>query len=68
MKFEQYCREIAKELNLDLELVEKICKYQFKFTKDVMQDPDDYHNILYNKLFKFKLKPRFLNDKTKAYR
>lgn len=33
-----------------------------------MQDPDDYHNILYNKLFKFKLKPRFLNDKTKAYR
>lgn len=32
-----------------------------------MKDPDDYREILFNKLFKFKLKSRFKDNKTKDY-
>ena len=41
--------------------------YEFRFTTDVMKDPEDYHDILFNKLFRFTLKPRFKVDKTKKY-
>lgn len=27
-----------------------------------MRDPEDSHDILFNKLFKFKLKPKFRNN------
>uniref|UniRef100_A0AAU8BBG3 Uncharacterized protein n=1 Tax=Dulem virus 42 TaxID=3145760 RepID=A0AAU8BBG3_9CAUD len=32
-----------------------------------MQDPNDYHDVLFNNLFRFKLKTRFANDKTRDY-
>jgi len=32
-----------------------------------MKDPDDYHDILFNKLFRFSLKPRFKIDKQSDY-
>jgi hypothetical protein len=32
-----------------------------------MKDPEDYREILFNKLFKFKLKSRFKDNKTKNY-
>lgn len=37
------------------------------FTIDVMKSDTDYHEILFNKLFKFKLKRRFKDNKTKKY-
>ena len=67
MSIEKTCREIAKELNEDYDLVYNIVMYQFRFTTDVMKDPDDYHDILFNKLFRFKLKNRFKDNKTKDY-
>ena len=33
----------------------------------VMKDDEDYHDILFNQLFKFKLKGRFKDNKTKPY-
>mgnify|MGYP003403522153 FL=1 len=48
---------------MDLEEVKQIVLYQFYFTKQVMQDPDDTHDILFNKLFRFKLKSRFKENK-----
>lgn len=41
--------------------------YEFQFIKQVMQDKDDTHDILINKLFKFKLKSRFKEDKLGNY-
>ena len=76
MQTDKICTKIARELNLDKELVKKIVMYEFRFTTvmyefrfttDVMKDPEDYHDILFNKLFRFTLKPRFKVDKTKKY-
>lgn len=67
MDIEKACREISKKLNIDQDLVHKIVMYEFKFTTDVMKDPNDYRDILFNKLFKFKLKGRFKENKTKDY-
>lgn len=67
MDLDKTCRIIAKQLNLDFDLVKKVVMYEFKFTTDVMKDPNDYREILFNKSFKFKLKGRFKDDKTKTY-
>ena len=48
---------------MDLKEVKQIILYQFYFTKQVMQDSDDTHDILFNKLFRFKLKSRFKENK-----
>lgn len=59
------CTKIAKQLNLDRDLVYNVVMHQFKFIKEIMQDPNDIHDILINKLFKFKLKSRFKDNKSK---
>lgn len=41
--------------------------FEFQFIIDVMKDENDYHDILLAKLFRFTLKPRFKEDKTKDY-
>lgn len=64
---EQVSKEVAKRLNLDRDLVEVICKHPFEYTVEVMKDDEDYHDILFNQLFKFKLKGRFKDNKTKPY-
>lgn len=64
---EQVSKEVAKRLNLDRDLVELICKHPFEYTVEVMKDGEDYHDILFNQLFKFKLKGRFKDNKTKPY-
>ena len=63
MDIEKICKQISKEQNIDYELVRKIVYFQFEFIRDVMQDPEDIHDILLNKLFKFKLKKRFKENK-----
>ena len=60
-------KEVAKRTGEDIEIVDTICKHPFKFTTDVMKSETDYHEILFAKLFKFKLKGRFKDDKTKKY-
>lgn len=64
---EQVSKEVAKRLNLDRDLVKLICKHPFEYTVEVMKDDEDYHDILFNQLFKFKLKGRFKDNKTKPY-
>lgn len=63
----QVIKEVAKRTQTDIETVDTICKHVFRFTIDVMKDETDYHEILFAKLFKFKLKGRFKDDKTKNY-
>ncbi len=48
--------EIAKELNIPIYLVEKICKHPFKVTKQVMEC-GDLKNIMFPLFGKFVVKP-----------
>lgn len=67
IELDQIIKEIANETGCDKEIIETVCKHVFKYTVEVMKDENDYHDILFNTLFKFKLKPRFKDNKTKQY-
>ena len=60
-------KEVSKELNIDEQIVDIVCKHPFKQTVDLMKG-DDTKDILFNTLFKFKLKTRFKNNKKQKYR
>lgn len=60
-------KKVSKQLNLDRELVAIVCKHPYKCLIETMRDEEDTRDILFNKLFKFKLKNRYRDDKTKEY-
>lgn len=68
MTLNDICKKVAKDLNEDLDLVTEIGKFQFKFITDVMKDDIDIHDILINKLIKFKLKKRYKENKQLKYK
>jgi hypothetical protein len=59
-------KQVSKNLNVDREIVNAVCKHVFQQTVDIMKS-DDTSDILFNKAFKFKLKRRFKEDKTRQY-
>ena len=65
MNIYKVCKQIGQKLNEDPELVKQIVMHQFQFVVDVMKDPDDTRDVLLNKLFRFKLKNRFKDNKNK---
>ena len=60
-------KEVSNQLNIDEQIVDVVCKHPFKQTVDLMKG-DDTKDILFNTLFKFKLKTRFKNNKKQKYR
>lgn len=60
-------KEVAKNTGIDREIVETVCKHSFEYTVQVMKDEEDVRDILFNKLFKFKLKRRFKENKKQKY-
>ena len=60
-------KEVSGRLNLDRDLVAAVCKHPFIVTVETMKSDDDCRDIMFNKLFKFKLKRRFKEDKTQKY-
>lgn len=68
MTLNDICKKVSKDLNEDLDLVTEIGKFQFKFIIDVMKDNTDIHDILINKLIKFKLKKRYKENKQLKYK
>ena len=60
-------KEVAKQTGIDKELVAVICKNAFDYTVSTMKDSSDTKDIMFNQLFKFKLKRRFKEDKQKPY-
>ncbi len=60
-------KEVAKNTGIDKEIVDAVCKHVFEYTVQTMKDKEDTKDILFNKLFKFKLKRRFKEDKTRKY-
>ena len=67
IEIDSIIKQVSKNLNIDKDIVDLVCKHPFKSTIEVMKDPKDYREILFNQLFKFKLKRRYKEDKTKQY-
>lgn len=67
MNIDKVCRQIAKDLNEDHNVIKQIIMHQFQFVVDVMKDEDDTRDVLINKLFRFKLKKRFKDNKQSNY-
>ena len=64
---DQVIKQVAKNLNVDKDIVAVVCKHAFQETVDIMKSEDDYRDILFNQLFKFKLKRRYKENKTYKY-
>lgn len=64
---ENVIKEVSKNTGIDKEIVATICKHPFLYTVEKMKDEQDTKDILFHKLFKFKLKRRFKDNKTKEY-
>lgn len=60
-------KEVSKNTGIDRELVATICKHPFYYTVEVMKHDTDTKDILFNQLFKFKLKRRFKENKQQNY-
>lgn len=60
-------KEVSKNTGIDKDLVDVICKHPFTCVLNIMKDDADIRDIMFNKLFKFKLKRRFKEDKTQKY-
>ena len=67
IEIEDIIKEVSKRLDIDKAIVEKVCKHPFEYTVQVMKDDIDTKDILFNRLFKFKLKRRFKESKTRKY-
>lgn len=65
--FNKLCKITAKQLQEDRDLVYKISMFQFKQISESIKNIDDTRDILINKLFKFKLKTRYKNNKSLKY-
>ena len=59
-------KEVSINLNLDKDLVAEVCKHPFRETVNIMKS-DDISDILFNELFKFKLKKRYKENKQRQY-
>ena len=64
---EKIINEVYKKTGIDRDIVSIICKHPFIQTVQIMKDEDDVRDILFNKLFKFKLKRRYKENKRKEY-
>lgn len=53
-------KSITILLHEDKDLVHTICTIPFEFTEIVMKNKQDTRSILFNKLFKFSLKSKYL--------
>ena len=59
-------KQVSKNLNIDKDTVNIVCKHVFQQTVDIMKS-DDTSDILFNEMFKFKLKRRFKENKNRQY-
>ena len=60
-------KQVSLNTGIDRDIVSTVCKHVFLYTLDKMKDDEDTKDILFNQLFKFKLKKRFKENKTQKY-
>jgi hypothetical protein len=64
---EEVIKEVSKRTKVDKDLVSIVCKHPFLQTVEIMKDDNNVQDILFNQLFKFKLKRRYKENKTNRY-
>lgn len=64
---ENVIKQVSKRTGIDKEIVAVVCKHPFLQTVEMMKDDDNIQDILFNQLFKFKLKRRYKENKTLEY-
>lgn len=64
---DQIIKEVSIKTGIDHELVATICKHPFQQTVEIMKDEADLSDIMFNGLFKFKLKRRYKENKSNPY-
>ena len=64
---EQVIKEVSAKTGIDKNIVSIVCKHPFTYTVELMKDETNTQDILFNQLFKFKLKRRYKENKTKSY-
>ena len=64
---ERVIKEVSKETGVDREIVSVICKHPFLQTVELMKS-ENTQDILFNKLFQFKLKRRYTENKQNPYK
>lgn len=64
---EQVIKEVSKRTGIDKDIVATVCKHPFLQTVELMKDDNYTKDILFNQLFKFKLKRRYKENKSKEY-
>lgn len=64
---EDVIKQVSKRTKIDKEIVSVVCKHPFLQTVEMMKDEDNTQDILFNQLFKFKLKRRYKENKTLEY-
>lgn len=67
IELDDVIKEVSKRTGVDKEIVSVICKHVFQCTVDTMKDDNNIDDIMFNELFKFKLKRRFKENKTRKY-
>ncbi len=67
IELDQVIKEVSKRTNINREIVEVVCKHPILQTVELMKDETDTRDILFNQLFKFKLKRRYKENKSKEY-
>jgi hypothetical protein len=64
---EQIIKEVSKNTGIDKDVVSTICKHPFLQTVELMKDVENTSDIMFNRLFKFKLKRRYKENKQAKY-
>jgi len=64
---EQVIKEVSKRTGIDKEIVNTVCRHPFLQTVELMKDDNNIQDILFNQLFKFKLKRRYKENKIQKY-
>lgn len=64
---EYVIKEVSKQTGVDKDIVSVICKHPFLETVNLMKNDNNTQDILFNQLFKFKLKRRYKENKNLKY-
>lgn len=67
IEIDQVIKEVSKQTGIEQEIVSAVCKHIFAETVNIMKDDDNTLDILFNNLFKFKLKRRYKEQKQQKY-
>ena len=67
MNVDDICKRISKELNEPYDVIKNVVIHDYDEIYSFIKDEDDVRDILLNKLFRFKLKKKFQENKQSNY-